>query len=313
MNTMKLAYFLRVADYRSFSEAAKALYISQPSLSQSIALLETEIGAKLFNRNVTPLTLTDEGTVFYDYAMEVLKSEQTMSRRISDIQDGKTGSLTISMTRMRSAHLLPNLLPIFQSKYPDVKFRILDDPGQNYVDQVVKGQSDFALVSRLEKHPKLNYIALADQEILLCIPPNHILAKEANGIYNWHKRPCFDLQRLKNEQFILSADPHFNTRIYRIFHHAGFSPDIYTTIEDWRTLHLLAIHNLGFTFTYDAAAIADFGSIQTIYYRLDCDDSKSHLYICYRKDAYLSKMMNDFIDMMKSIIISTYSLPDKLK
>lgn len=81
MNTNQLKYVVTVADEMSFSRAAQKLYISQPSLSQSIQLLEKELGVLIFSRK--PLKLTYAGEIFIDWAKKVLSSGTQIKQRIA--------------------------------------------------------------------------------------------------------------------------------------------------------------------------------------------------------------------------------------
>ena len=68
MNIKDQEYFIKLAEYRNFSKAAKDLYISQTALSKVIAGLEDEVGEKLFIRNTNSVSLSEAGRVYLDYA-----------------------------------------------------------------------------------------------------------------------------------------------------------------------------------------------------------------------------------------------------
>ena len=81
MNLKQLEAFARVAEAKSFSEAAKILYLTQPTVSAHVASLEKELGVCLLMRSTKEVSLTEEGEILYDYAMQMLELEQQIRER----------------------------------------------------------------------------------------------------------------------------------------------------------------------------------------------------------------------------------------
>ena len=96
IETRLLHYFLTVARERNITNAAKALHITQPTLSRQMALLEEEIGAKLFVRDSRPLSLTDEGLLLRRRAEEILELIEKAEMEISTRFPSAAGSWRLS-------------------------------------------------------------------------------------------------------------------------------------------------------------------------------------------------------------------------
>ena len=119
---MELAakYVYKIYEKKSFSVAAKELFISQPALSASVARLERELGFRIFDRSTVPLSLTPEGRIYIDALKEMLESERIMQRRLRQLSDLTYGSLSIGGSSYISYHVLPYICKAFYQQYPHI-------------------------------------------------------------------------------------------------------------------------------------------------------------------------------------------------
>lgn len=137
---------LQVAKDGTFSAAAKHLYISQPSLSQCIKKVETELGVRLFDRSQTPLALTTAGEIYVRQAKEILRIRQALVQEVADLSELRTGSLTIGSSRTRSACFLIDPLVAFHRQYPGIQLAIKEAPVRTLEEYAAAGTVDFALL-----------------------------------------------------------------------------------------------------------------------------------------------------------------------
>ena len=119
MNTRQLRYVIKVAEERSFSIAAKKLYIAQPSLSQFISKVEKEVGYELFDRMATPLKLTAAGEVYVKTAQEILNLKHAMENRLRDMGKAQYGKLAVGVSPYNG--LMPSALKQFFDTFPNCK------------------------------------------------------------------------------------------------------------------------------------------------------------------------------------------------
>lgn len=103
-------YVYEVYKEKSFSKAAKNLYISQPSLSANVRRVEAKIGYPIFNRNTSPLTLTECGERYIQSVEEILAIENSFASFVNDLGGLKTGHLTLGGSSLFSSCLLPRLI-----------------------------------------------------------------------------------------------------------------------------------------------------------------------------------------------------------
>lgn len=123
---MELAakYAYEIYQKKSFSEAAKSLFISQPALSASIARLEKELGFQIFDRSTVPVSLTASGRIYVDSLEEILESERHMNLRIRQLSDVKKDSLAIGGLSNAAYYLLPVLCKSFIKEFPDIRIEL---------------------------------------------------------------------------------------------------------------------------------------------------------------------------------------------
>ncbi len=117
-------YVYKIYTEKSFSAAAKALYISQPALSAAIGRLEKELGFKIFDRGTVPMTLTQEGKIYIDSILEIMESEATMKRRLRELYDMSHGSLSIGGSSQAAYHFLSVTCGEFHRRYPKIEVRL---------------------------------------------------------------------------------------------------------------------------------------------------------------------------------------------
>src|SRR6188472_1039506 len=120
MEIHQLRYFVAVADEGSFSRAAAKVRVAQPSLSQQIRKLETEVGQPLFDRLPRSVVLTEAGRCLIDYARQILASIGDARRCVDELKGEVAGNVAVGAIPTIAPYVLPELVVTFQKHYPDV-------------------------------------------------------------------------------------------------------------------------------------------------------------------------------------------------
>ncbi len=144
MEFRQLRYFVKVAELRSFSEASKALFISQSTLSQQIKQLEEELGVELLVRDSRHVSMSDYGEQYLPYAKQVLKDVDTSAERMNDVRQLKIGTLNVGAT-YTFCPLLADTVRDYMKKYPGIKLKIYCRSMENLMEMLERGQLDVAL------------------------------------------------------------------------------------------------------------------------------------------------------------------------
>jgi DNA-binding transcriptional LysR family regulator len=180
METIRFDYlntFLTVARTHSFSTAAKDLQTSQGTVSHQIAALEEFFGDELFKRTANGVEVTISGAILAEAAANILEEINTVKVEISATKQKLAGTIRINVSTIPGEHIIPSLIAEFQANHQDVKFKIKAEDSLNSLQNVQKGEVDFAAVGTLEGYAeKLDALEMGEEKLVLIVPKKHELA-----------------------------------------------------------------------------------------------------------------------------------------
>jgi DNA-binding transcriptional LysR family regulator len=147
MTLQQLTYFLAAAEHGSFSAAAEALHMAQPSLSEQIRRLEAELGVPLFARTGRRLELTEAGRLLHPQAERTLDAARLAQESVREVRDVTGG--TVAFGTFGSAHhyLLIGLVEEFRKAHPSVRVRVVGQNSAEVADAVRDGHLEAGLVA----------------------------------------------------------------------------------------------------------------------------------------------------------------------
>ncbi|CAM5303484.1 LysR family transcriptional regulator OS=Streptomyces microflavus OX=1919 GN=G3I39_31910 PE=3 SV=1 [Streptomyces microflavus] len=146
MHFQQLTYFVAVAETLHFTRAAEAVHVSQPSLSQQIRALETELGAELFSRARGNIALTDAGEALLPLARRILADAETARHEVQELVQLRSGRVRLGATPSLCTGLLPDVLRAFHDRHPGVRLLLEEGGSHDLVRQLARGALDLALV-----------------------------------------------------------------------------------------------------------------------------------------------------------------------
>lgn len=163
--------FLSVARQGSFTQAAKDLGITPSAISKRIGTMEERMGVRLFNRTTRKVTLSDEGTLFYDYAERIIEEAEAAEQMVSDVTGKPAGVLRIAMPVSFGLAVLNQAVTAFAVEFPDVMIHAEQD---DRPADMVEGRFDVAIrVGKLEDS-SMKAKKLADIDMTLCASPQYL-------------------------------------------------------------------------------------------------------------------------------------------
>jgi len=171
-----LTYFLAVAEHRSFTRAAAALFVSQPALSQQIRQLEESLGAQLFDRNGRTIQLTDAGEVWLRYAQRVTQALEEGKRAIHDVEDLSRGSLRVAVTPTFTAWFTGPVLAAFWHRYPAIRLTISEMSQERIEEQLLNGEVDVGIAFEDLHSADIVMQPLLKETLALVVSRQHPLA-----------------------------------------------------------------------------------------------------------------------------------------
>ena len=176
MQLQQLRYVVCVAEEGRFTRAAARLHVAQPSISSAVAALEQELGAPLFNRDRSEVTLTGAGEVFLPWARQVLADCEAGVAAVRDLLGLRRGKLQLGATPSLTTNLLPPVLAGFHAVHPGLELTVHEAGSQDLVDRLEKGEMDLAVVILPVDRPWVETVELMEEELVLAVNPDHPLA-----------------------------------------------------------------------------------------------------------------------------------------
>lgn len=178
MELTQLRYFQALAQYKSFTNTAKAIAVSQSALSRSIAKLEQELAVNLFNRHGKETELTEPGRKFLFHVDRVLREMEVACQEI-EMDNGGEGSVSVSFLHSLGDTYLPLILSHFHARYPHINIKLNQQNSATMAAQIEEGETDICLCSMLSE-VDIAWMFLWSEELYLVVPDNHRLANKTS-------------------------------------------------------------------------------------------------------------------------------------
>ncbi len=294
MNTKHAQYMLTILQEGSITAAAKKLYVSQPSLSQMVKLVENNLGMPIFNRNTDPITLTYAGQKYIEAARQILTINNNLQKEINEIHNEEYGTIRLGIPVQRAMQVLPYVMPKFIQKYPLVNIEILEHGSATIESLVLEGAVDFACLTTHPRHEELEYILVETEELVLLTGPNSNIAKRIPA------GTPIDITEAKDEMFVNIKDGHSVRKTQdMLFIRKNMHPKIlFETISIEVAKRTAVACNAVMICPQNYIEMTPELLPHCVMYPLVDIERKRHFYICHRKDRYLTKYMKDFILML---------------
>ncbi|HEX1352394.1 TPA: LysR family transcriptional regulator [Streptococcus pneumoniae] len=206
MNIQQLRYVVAIANSGTFREAAKKMYVSQPSLSISVRDLEKELGFKIFRRTSSGTFLTRRGMEFYEKSQELVKGFDIFQNQYANPEEEKDEFSVAS----QHYDFLPPTITAFSERYPDYKnFRIFESTTVQILDEVAQGHSEIGIIYLNNQNKKgiMQRVEKLGLEVIELIPfHTHIYLREGHPLAQKEELVMEDLADLPTVRFTQEKD-----------------------------------------------------------------------------------------------------------
>ena len=186
MNLKQLEAFVRVAETKSFSTAAKMLFLTQPTVSAHIASLERELNTCLLIRNTKGVALSEAGKELYAYAEQMLELEQKIRERFG-LTGRQSGSvLRIAASTIPSQYLLPDIMARFRKEYPEEQLKLFETDSSGVVEMILSHKADVGFTGTVLERGSCTYIPFYQDELVILTPAaERYRARKYADIASW--------------------------------------------------------------------------------------------------------------------------------
>jgi len=193
IDLIKVETFLRAAETLSFSETAKQLHMSQPSVSHQIKILEQELGVTLFERSGAGLRLTEAGRILMPWARRLLHDTQNIQEMMSSLEQEVVGDLHIACSTTAGKYILPQMAARFRQRYPGIQISIPACSSEQVTLDLLEGKAHLGVVSREVNDPEMEAQEFFHDRISLIVPAGH----------RWSLRASIEPSELLEEPIIM--------------------------------------------------------------------------------------------------------------
>lgn len=314
MYSQNVNYVLTIAEERSFSKAAKKLYISQPALSTAILKIEKEIGSKLFDRSTSPIQLSEAGKAYINTARKMVTLEKDLNNYLMDLAELKTGKLSVGGTHFFVSCFLPSILSIYSEKHPGIEIEIFERNSLELEQLLLDGTMDLIVDCYPFNMDLFSIVNIFHETVLLAVPKNFSINNQLrdfqlsyddieNNRHLLKDCPVLDLNVFKDEPFLfLKQGNHMHDLAVKLCKNSDFEPKIKMIFDQLMTTYSMTVANLGVSFTTDIIVKYCNLASHPVFYKLDTPMAYRKSSITYKKNKYLSKAAQEFIKVVQESI-----------
>lgn len=300
MNMKQALYFKTIAQYGTITAAAKQLYISQPSLSQTLRQIEDEVGTPLFDRSTSPFHLTYAGERYLKAVEAMLDIETRLKEEIESIRRDDGGRLRLGISVTRAMQVLPDVIPIFTKAYPNVTIELTEAASASLEGLLQKGQIDLALAALEANEANIAYELIEKESIGILAGKDSQLAQLVPS------GTPISLEMVEKEAFV-SLDTSHSSRIIqdRLFRRYNIRPKILLETSSLEIARRVALKSGACMVLPDVYADEFVFNSGGAFYPLKDYENHRHFYACYRNDENTKKYIRDFVSITTSVLNQT--------
>ena len=300
MNMKQALYFKTIAQYGTITAAAKQLYISQPSLSQTLRQIEDEVGTPLFDRSTSPFHLTYAGERYLKAVEAMLDIEIRLKEEIESIRRDDGGRLRLGISVTRAMQVLPDVIPIFTKAYPNVTIELTEAASASLEGLLQKGQIDLALAALEANEANIAYELIEKESIGILAGKDSQLAQLVPS------GTPISLEMVEKEAFV-SLDTSHSSRIIqdRLFRRYNIRPKILLETSSLEVARRVALKSGACMVLPDVYADEFVFNSGGAFYPLKDYENHRHFYACYRNNENTKKYIRDFVSITTSVLNQT--------
>lgn len=307
MNDRQLHYILTIAEEKNLTAAAKKLYISQPSLSNLLEHVETELNVKLFQRTPAGMILTDAGRLYVDSARQILGILRSLDLKLDETRKFQHGSISVGCSYQLSPFIFPKIVPAIRKQFPHYAIHLFEDRMTRLQEKLLSGELDIVFLYNETPIPRIKHIPFSSEQLYLLAPSwfDSDAIHTINGL-----ETLTDFAALDGQPFALFKKGHY-LRQYNdaIFAENNFEPTVVLETDNWQTCITMVESGEAFSMLpyspLTASASAD--SINSHMRKIIPNGNyRRNLCICFREELEDHAVVQAFIQVSRSIA-SSYS------
>ena len=282
MNLNQLRYFVSVAEHGNFTKAAANHYISQTAITQQIQALEESIGAKLFDRNSRPVSLTPAGKVLLKEVREILGKMDAALMRTREATTGLVGGLRLGFTKGYEHSDLPKYLRSFHHEYPNVLISCYRCDTDMLAAGLMNGEYDVIFTwdsTNLRQEEALELRVMERVPLRVALYANHPLARKKE----------LTRRDLKQENILFmspsgTGDSFGDAFYIRLYQQAGYQPNIILRSNDMESILMMVAAEEGISIVPEYSHPWEVGTENVVFVPLAGEGETEEILTVWRKN-----------------------------
>lgn len=277
-----------IRDCGSISRASQKLFTAQPNLSRTLKRIEENIGFVIFDRSKSPLVVTQEGLILFDYIDKFQDLEKEMFKKINESKSSNNSYIRIGSLTFMSQYIIPNIVPRLIDIYPNLELSLTKYDSTSFEDALLRDEIDLFITNRNINNKSLQSVHVLNDKIYLMVPKS-IYSSTRNKLENY-----------KDETFYL-LNPQKNLRksVEDIFRANNFYPSKIKITSSIMNSVSFVRANKGVTFIYESAL--KMINSKSYCNFIDIDGSFAEINIIYKHDSFES-IANNLSEIIRSYI-----------
>lgn len=215
MDIHRLEVFCKVVDLQSFTKAAEASFLTQPTVSEHIRALEEALDEKLVDRLGREILPTPAGKILYRYARNIIALRDEAIQALDRYKGKLSGHLLIGASTIPGTYILPEIIGSFKTEYPAIQITLKISGSGDVIDKIRDGALEFGMVGAKWSDRRVVFEEVFSDELVLTVYPDH----------PWAQRRSLRLEELEGEPFIM-REKGSGTRMvmHQVLEANGFDP-----------------------------------------------------------------------------------------
>ena len=296
MNLKQLESFCYIIETNSFSEAAKKLFLTQPTISSHISLLEKELSTQLLIRTTKDVIPTDAGKKLYTYAKQMLQIQNTILEEFHVKSEYEKNVITLGASSIPEQYILPEILPKYLKKNKN-EFKIGRGDSFEIINQVVNKEIEIGLVGTQIETSNCIFEPFYKDKLVVITP--------VNQKYLQMKEEGFHIKDLLKEPIIMREEGSGTRKeIKKFLNHMKIndgSLNIIATLNSTEAIKRSVANNMGISIISNLAVQDYIKEKRVLAFDLAEENIYRNLYIVRNKEMYMSKSSLKFIKFMREI------------
>lgn len=293
MNLKQLESFALIIESRSFSQAAKKLFLTQPTISSHISLLEKELNTQLLVRTTKDVHPTEDGKRLYTYAKQILNLQNTILQEFN-VKSEDSNLLTLGASTIPEQYILPEVLPRYIRKNK-TELKILQGDSSEVINQIINKEVEVGLVGTEIENSSLIFEPFYKDKLVIITP--------VNDKYIKMKKDGFHVKDLLKEPIIMREEGSGTRKEIREFlkaHNFDINNlNVIATLNSIEAIKKSVQNNMGISIVSNLA-VEDFAKDnKVLLFEFEEMDMYRNLYIVRNKEMYMSKCALKFIKFIR--------------